>query len=187
MITYSDLYELLRKEKYNEQLQLMPKNFLKEMAEYFEDKKKLSLKENDDFSDTIIKTKKQLENAVTVMKELMTRRQKKIINLALVAAKTGISKRDAENMLEIEQTLFEAVTMEIEKNEKLIIGTVNGVHKEKDLKNQLVRFKQDTPEFLDVDEQKLGPFKSGEIANLPKKITDVLLKADKIELIEDED
>lgn len=185
MITYSELFELLRKEKYNEQLQPLPKNFLKEVAIYFQDKRKIASKTSDMFSDMIIKTKKQLENAVSVIKELFMRRHKKIVNLALIAAKTGISKRDAENMLDNEQRLFETVIREIEQEEKKLNDILNGVHEEKDLKNQLVRFKQDTAEFLDMEENKLGPFKVGDIANLPREIVAILLKNDSVELIEE--
>ena len=63
------------------------------------EKKEIASKQDDDFSDVIIKTKKQLENAITLFKELMLRRRKKILNLILIAAETGISKQDFENML----------------------------------------------------------------------------------------
>jgi DNA replication initiation complex subunit (GINS family) len=186
MITYSDLYELLRKEKYNEQLQLLPPTFMNELAEYFEDKKKIANKDSEDFSDTILKTKKQLTEAVIIFKELITRRQRKIINLALIAAKTGINKRDAENMTDNEQKLFETIVSEIEKESKNIDNIINGVREEKNLKNQLVRFKQDIPAFLDADEQPIGPFKAGEMANLPKKIADILVKNTQAEYLDDE-
>jgi len=187
MLTYSDLYDLLRKEKYNEQLQPLPKTFSKELTEYFDDKRKIAGRDDTNFSDTIIKTKKQLGEAVIVFKELVTRRQKKIINLALIAAKTGINKRDAENMTDTEQKLFEIVITEIEKYEKDLSNIINGVHEEKHLKNQLIRFKQDIPAFLDADEQSLGPFKAGEIANLSKKIAEILVKNEQAEYLENED
>ena len=44
MITYSELYEALRKERYNEQLQVLSKNFINDVAEYFRDKKNFSEK-----------------------------------------------------------------------------------------------------------------------------------------------
>jgi len=185
MITYSELYELLRKEKYNEQLQQLPKNFFKEAAEYFQDKKKMSEKEDKTFSDAIAKTKKQFENAISILREIMTKRQRKVINLALIAAKSGISKRDAENMSENEQKLFETVIKELEQQEKKIDEMISGSCGEKDLKNQLVRFKQDTAEFLDMDENKLGPFKQGDIANIPKEIVKILLNSDSVDLIEE--
>ncbi len=186
MITYSELYELLRKEKYNEQLQPVSKEFLKDVSEYFQDKRKIANKSNDDFSDVIVKAKKQLDHAVTLVKELITRRQKKVINLALIAAKAGISKRDVENMLDNEQQLFELVVKELEVEEKQINDLINGHSEEKDLKNQLVRFKLDTAEFLDMNENKLGPFKTGDIANLPKEITAILLKNGSAEIIGEE-
>ena len=186
MITYSDLYDLLRKEKYNEQLQPLSKTFIKDLAEYFEDKKKIASREDENFSDTIIKTKKQLNEAIILFKELITRRQKKIINLALVAAKTGISKRDAENMTDEEQKLFEIIVSEIEADEKSLNRIISGVHEEKSLKNRLVRFKQDTPAFLDADEHSLGPFKAGEVANLSNKIAEILVGNNQAEYMEDE-
>jgi len=85
MITYNDIYEALRKEKYSEQLQPIDENFVKEVSVYLEEKKEVTEKKEDMFSDTIIKTKKQLENAISIFKELMLRRKKKLLNLAFIA------------------------------------------------------------------------------------------------------
>jgi len=185
MLTYSELYEILRKEKYNEQLQLLPKSFFREISEYFQDKKKITEKNDDIFSDAIIKTKKQYENAIAVLKEIITRRQKKVINLALIAAKSGISKRDAENMTDSEQKLFEMIVKELESEEKALGNVISGQYGEKDLKNQLVRFKQDTSEFLDMNENKLGPFKTGDIANISKEIANILINSGNAELLDE--
>ena len=98
MITYNDIYEAEKKESYSEQLQALPKNFVREVSDYLKEKKEIASKENDIFSDVIIKTKKQLENAVLLFKQLMLRRKKKILNLVFIASETGISKQDFENM-----------------------------------------------------------------------------------------
>ena len=92
MITFNDIYEAAKKERYSEQLQAIPKNFVSEVAVYLKEKKDIAAKNDDEFSDIILKTKKQLENAMTLFNELMVRRKKKILNLVLVAAETGISK-----------------------------------------------------------------------------------------------
>ena len=68
MITYNDIYEASRKERYAEQLQSIPKNFVSEVAAYLKEKREIASKENDIFSDVIVKTKKQLENAITLFK-----------------------------------------------------------------------------------------------------------------------
>src|SRR3989344_9708952 len=109
MITYNDIYEAARKERYSEQLQSLGKNFVEEVAEYLKDKKEVGSKEDYVFSDAIAKTKKQLENAITLFNELMLRRRKKILSLVLIAAETGISKQDFENMLNFERELFEEI------------------------------------------------------------------------------
>ena len=80
MITYNELYDALRKERYSEQLQPIPKNFIKEVSAYLKDKKEIANKKNDDFSDTILKTKKQFENSIAIFKELILRRKKKTLN-----------------------------------------------------------------------------------------------------------
>lgn len=185
MITYQEIYDLLRKEKYSEQLQELPKNFLNEVSNYISEKKAIVSKEHDMFSDSIIKTKKQLENSIAVIKELILRRKKKILDLAFVAAETGISKRDFENMLPHEKELFEIITQKLEEMSKIINDMING-NQEKKLQNQLVRFIKDVESFLDSEGNVLGPFKKGEIANLPIEISNILVGSDKAVAIENE-
>src|SRR3989344_5040311 len=126
MITYNDIYEASRKERYSDQLQSLGKNFVEEVAEYLKDKKEMASKEDDIFSDVIAKTKKQLENAVTIFNELMLRRRKKILALVLIAAETGISKQDFENMLSFERVLFEDMMKGIDSTDKKIQDTLSG-------------------------------------------------------------
>ena len=103
MITYNDIYEALRKERYSEQLQPLMKGFIKEVSEYLKDRESAIGNEGDMFSSEVQKAKKQLENSVSIFKELMLRRKKKLLELAFVSAETGISKRDFENMLQFEK------------------------------------------------------------------------------------
>jgi len=183
MITYSDLYDAARKERYSEQLQPLQKNFITEVAKYLKEKKQLSLKEDDIFSDIIVKTKKQLENATTLFRELMIRRRKKILNLVLIAAETGISKQDFDNMLSFEKSLFEELIKNIENSDKKINELLNR-EKVEELKNELVIFKTDVEEFLDIEGEKIGPFQKGQIANIPKEIAKILIEDDKAEVVE---
>lgn len=184
MITYNDLYEILRKERYSEQLQLLPKNFLEDVASYFADKKEIAAKTDDVFSDAIIKTKKQFENAISIFRELIVRRRKKLLALAFIAAETGISKRDFENMLDFEKDLFDKIVQGIESSEKNVSGMMNGSKKK--ASNKMVVFKQDTSEFLGVTGEKVGPFSKGELANLPTEIAQILEEAGNIEFVDGE-
>jgi len=185
MITYNELYDVLRRERYSEQLQPIPKNFVKEVAAYLKDKKQIANKDNDDFSDTILKTKKQFENSIAIFKELMLRRKKKILELAFVAAETGISKRDFENMLALEKESFDSIMKSLEKGDKKITEILKGSEEgSEEPKNKMIVFTQNTDGFLDLDGNKLGPFKKGDVANLAEEIANILIidkKADSVE------
>ncbi len=183
MITYNDLYEAARKERYSDQLQALSKNFVPDVAEYLRDKRELASKEDEDFSDMIAKTKKQLENATTIFKELMTRRRKKILNLVLIAAETGISKQDFDNMFNFEKELFEELMKNIEASDKRVGELLNG-EKKGESKNELISFLEDTGEFFDTEGNKIGPFEKGQVANIPKEIAKILVEDGKVEILE---
>ncbi|HTY43789.1 MAG TPA: hypothetical protein VMC80_00930 [Patescibacteria group bacterium] len=181
MITYNDIYEASRKERYVEQLQSLPKSFIQDIADYLKDKKEISLKEDDAFSDVILKTKKQLENAITLFKELMIRRRKKILNLVLIASETGISKQDFDNMLDFEKSLFEELMKCIDASDKRLNKVLTGEGEKH--KNELIMFKEDVQDFIGLNGEKLA-FGKGQIANIAKEIAEILISDGKAELVE---
>jgi DNA replication initiation complex subunit (GINS family) len=184
MITYNDLYEAARKERYSEQLQQIPKNFILEVAKYMKDKKEIAAKDSNDFSDVIIKTKKQLENAITLFKELIIRRRKKILNLVLIATETGISKQDFENMLSIEKELFEELMNCMDISEKKLTESMNGGKGEVSKSNDLIVFLENVEEFLGTEGEKMGPYLKGDIANISKEIAKILSDSGKVQVID---
>jgi len=182
VITYNDIYEASRKERYSEQLQPIPKNFIKDVAEYLKDKKEIAAKESESFSEVILKTKKQLENAITLFKELMLRRRKKILALVLIAAETGISKQDFENMLAIEKDLFENLMKCIDASDKELNEELNG-KKIKEQNNELILFLDKVDEFVGLNGEKMGPYEKGDIANISKEIAKILIDDGKCEVM----
>jgi len=185
MITYNDLYEILRKEKYSEQLQPLPNKFLEEFSEYISDKTFSSEQQKDLFADSVAKSKKQLENAISLFKELILRRKRKILNLVFVATETGIMKRDYENMLPLEQQTFEKLTKAFEENDKELSKILNNKKETEKPKNKLILFVQDTEEFVDHEGKTIGPFKSGELANIDSDIAEILISGGKAKLIDE--
>ena len=184
MITYNDIYEASRKERYSEQLQNLPKNFISEVADYLKDKREISAKEDDVFSDVIKKTKKQLENAMTLFKELILRRRKKILSLVLIAAETGISRQDFDNMLDFEKSLFEDLMKCIDVSDKKLNQSLSG-KEERTQKNELILFKENIVELVGMDGEKMN-FEKGQIANVPQEIAKILIEDGKAEKIEGE-
>lgn len=187
MIVYNDIYEALRKERYSEQLQQLPKKFVLDIAEYIREKKKLVENPADGFSDEIVKIKKQIENATSIFKELILLRKKKILDLVFIAFETGINKKDFENMLDFEKYLFEKVIESLQEADKSM--NQEFVNKESD--NSLpgllvVLFLEDVEALIGPDGSIFGPFKKGEIVNLSKSIADILINDKKAELISDD-
>ena len=183
MITYNDIYEAARKERYSEQLQQLPKNFINEVSDYLKEKREIASKDNDVFSDVTVKTKKQLENAIAFFKELIRRRKEKILKLVLIAAETGISKQDFENMLPFEKTLFEDLMKNIDISEKRLNDMLNGNKEEQ--KNELIVFKEFVEEFVGLTGEKMGSYEKGQIVNMPKEIAKILVDSGKAELVGD--
>lgn len=181
MITYNDIYEASRKERYSEQLQNLPKNFIPDIAEYLKEKKEISSKEEDAFSDVILKTKKQLENAIILFKELILRRRKKILNLVLIATETGISKQDYDNMLDFERELFEELMKCIDSSDKKLNNALNGGEAKQ--KNELIVFNEDVGEFVGLSGEKMGGFEKGQMANLPREIANILVEDGKANFV----
>jgi len=182
MLTFSDIYEAMRKEKYSENLQILPKKFLIEVNEYFNEKKDFLKREDDLFSDMAIKNKKKLDNAVSSFRDLLRIRKKKILNLAFVASQVGISKKDFENLLPFEKELFEELVKALERAEKNQSADMSG-ESANERKHRLVRFLEDVPEFLGFDGNEVVHFRKGEIANIESEIVEILSKDNRVEII----
>ena len=184
MITYNDIYESARKERYSSQLQSLPKTFIKQVADYLKEKKEAVAQDDDVFGDVVSKTKKQIENARTLFKELLLSRRKKILTLVLIATETGISKKDFDNMLDVEKQLFEDLMKCIECSDKKINSCFNGNVVE-DKNNEMVCFLEDVVAFVGFDGKEVGPFEKGQIANLDKQIAKILEEDGKVEVLEE--
>lgn len=186
MISYNELYEILRKEKYAEVLQPLPKEFLKDLSEYLNERKSSSSGGESHFlQEDFLKDKKQLENSIALFKELMLRRKKKILNLAFVATETGIMKRDYENMLPFEKEIFDNLVKGFEEGDKVLSNLMQGKGKDEKDKMAMVIFNQDVEQFVDMTGNLVGPFSSGELASLERDVSEILVAGGKAKLVDE--
>ncbi len=183
-MSYNDLYEILRKEKYNEALQQLPKGFLEEVREYLSDRKEQAMQESDMFQDSVLKAKKQFENSIAIFKELILRRKKKILNLVFVAAETGIMKRDYDNMLLFEREVFDKFVKAFEEGDKELAKLMNGTRGEKE-RNKMILFSDNIEQFVDLNGKVMGPFKTGELANLDSQVSEILVSGGKAQFVDE--
>ena len=184
MLSYNDIYDYLRKEKYSEQLQPLPKKFVQEFSEYVnEAKKRFSSYDEGLFSDDILKEKKQFENAFAIFRELMLRRKKKILNLVFIAAETGIMKRDFADMLGFEQEVFEKLVKAVDEGDKRLNEILNG---KVEVTNKMMILQEDVEKFVDMSGNIVGPFKKGELINIDSKVADILVSNGKGKFVDEE-
>ena len=184
MIGYDELYELLRKEKYGDALQQLPKNFVLDFSDYLNEIKSVKDSDSDMFNSGELKVKKQLENVISIFRELMLRRKKKILNLVFVATETGIMKKDFENMLEHEREVFERMIKSFEEGDKKLGKMLNG-RKEQEEKFRLVLFNQEVEQFVNHKGEAIGPYAAGELVNLEADIGKILVDSGKAAFVDE--
>ena len=198
VITFDNLYETLRLEKYKTELQRIDKSFYKKLLRYLEEKKAiLRSQESKDSvfaNDSITKTKRQLDNSKMLLKELYEKRETKIIDLALSSSRASGTVQDADALLEDERDMYNELVnlfngyrknvlynlLDGREPEKVI---VKGESKAEDKKNQTVRFVEPVPKFLGDDLNIYGPYEAEDMANLPVKIVEILVKNKRVEVI----
>ena len=177
IITYENLYNILRKEKQNQELQELETTFYKEVMTYIEEKKEIleSQQKKESIFTTIEvqKTKKQLENIFKILKELYEKRENKIIYLALLNSKTNNETNEESFMLEKEIELYESLKRVLDNSRNSIFDIIingNG-HKEqkeiepKDLKvdkmpknSKKITILRPIESFVDTNLETRGPF-----------------------------
>ena len=74
----------------------------------------------------------------------------------------------------------------LEKGDKKISEMLKGSEEDEKKKNKMVVFIEDTDEFLDLERNKLGPFKKGDVANIAEEIANILIVDKKAEGISEE-
>jgi len=191
-ITYETLFEILKREKDITELQKLEPVFFSDFVDYLNEKKKVLEKEDSMFSyDEKKKVEKQIDNARRIIKEIYERREKKIIDIALIKSRTKSDVMDTSSFLENEKRLFDETVKVLDNFRNEVISNVlsgknpvkTDVADEKsksevteEKKNaKIIRFLNHVPKFVGKELEDYGPFEEEDIANLPSEIADVLI------------
>ena len=185
MLDYNELYEILRKEKYSETIQLIDKNFLQDFSEYLKDLRNQGGSVEDLFSDEMFQTKKQLENSIAIFKSLILKRKKKLLQLVFIAAETGIMKRDYDNMFDFEKKVFDNLVKAFEEGDKELSGILNGKTGKEEEKSKMIIFNESVEEVLDLNGAVIGPFNKGDLVNINAQVGKILVSGGKATFVDE--
>ena len=126
---YEDIYEISRNEKFSAELQELTKEDLRKIKEYFKEKEKATQGQNQSTNlfATHNRAKVQIEigNASRVVKDLLERRERKLINRAVFNSRIDHSIRDTSNMLEIEEELYDQLIFVMKRFRKGFTATID--------------------------------------------------------------
>jgi len=126
---YEDIYEISRNEKFSSDLQELTKEDLRKIKEYFKEKETATQGQNQSTNlfATHNRAKVQIEigNASRVIKDLLERRERKLINRAVFNSRVENSIRDTSNMLEIEEELYDQLIFVIKRFRKGFTATID--------------------------------------------------------------
>ena len=193
-ITYETLFDLFRNEK-KEILQLMPESFYADLVAYLKEKT-----QSDADKESLAK---QLQNIHKLVRDIYEMRERKIVNLALIAARG--SDVDATTLLPPEQKLFYSMVSQLKDTReevliRLLRGELPGAVRQETAEaakapesseetprlkgpTTLVRFLAHVPKFVGTELEIYGPFEPDDMANLPTEIAEVLIAKKRVSLL----
>lgn len=211
-ITYETLFEVLRRERNQEDLQKLADNFFSELKQYIEEKNKALFEKprldqfiegHENEHDAI---RIQLMNIRKLAKDVFERRKRKIIDMAINKAKTSSAIIDTSALLPEEKDFFNEQIKLISVFRNNVLETTLGYQKtaENSLKSteneakelnrdsleqdneefKKVQVLEEIPKFVGVDLEIYGPFNSDEEIELRPEIAEMLVKANKAKVVE---
>lgn len=176
-MNYDDLRRIYRLEKNTSKLVRVEKNFFSELKEFIENERKSyleSLKEGE-FSKA-----KDFINLKKLVQEILSLREKKLLNTALISSRTNeffdsnLTDEELKTLKKIVQILeehkaaFNQIFSEQKKPEKKTQG--------KDLNKVSLRILKEVPSFIGIDMKEYGPFSAEQTIELPLKTAELLVE-----------
>ena len=208
IITYEALYEILRKEKYEKELQKLDPSFFQLVIKYLDEKEAIlvSQKSKDSmFAKESEKTQKQLENIRKILREIYEKRESKIVQNALISSR--FNESNLPNMLSEESQFYNQIKNILNKYRSNILENLllkklpNTIQEEiktiiteqknsniikKDNEFILLRILEPVPQFIADDLILYGPFEGEDVVSLPPNIATILINKNKAEEIKPE-
>lgn len=170
MLTFEKIRDLERAERESRQLQKLPENLFSDVRDYL--RKKDGMKTSKDLQ--------EIENMRNTVQRFFELREKKIVEFALYAVRTGMP---VENLTKEEERLFFFLVDEMKRFRETFFANIAREEERKERKI-VFRVRKSIPAFVGPDMQTYR-LNAGDVVSLPKPLNDLLLKEGVIEQVEE--
>ena len=171
-LDYDEIMRIYRLEKNSAKPVAVEETFFDDMAVFFKKEKADYLKSLHDLTSTKAKS---FSNLKKIMEQIFSLREKKLLNKALVASRTG-ELENGQLALQERETLKQLLKV-LNKHQQFfdeIVALDNA--KQSSTKSEVeLKLLQAVPAFVGSDMQEYGPFEKGGIEKVPVKIADLLI------------
>ncbi len=182
-LSYDEVRRIHRLEKNSSNLVEVDEDFYNSLKLFLADEKKSYFESLKDLSSSSVKAR-DFSNLKKMVEEIFVLREKKLLNKALVCARTNDSF-DFPMAVQEKKMISEIVGI-LKKHNKLLESLFSGGSKSEDrgkgLNTLSVEILSDIPQFVGVDMKNYGPFKSGDVVELPLEVAKVLSKRKLVEV-----
>jgi len=171
-ITYELIRRIQREEEKQPKLIKLPENFYSNISNYLMQKKRIAAAKTDR------KETLEVKNAERLIEDIFNRRERKILNHAIINARAGMG---TENLTEEEEKFYSQIVQAIKERRMNILRKIL---EQSETKEGMVIFKQETPAFVGADMLNYGPFREGDVAKIPEDNKRILLEKGIVEELE---
>ena len=121
IITYENLYEVVRKEKSSDALQKLNSNVISQMTDYLRTKIQVYKEAKQKNLPDLEKIRTQVLSARRLIKNLYELRERKIVNLSVTKSRAKSNLEEEENLLDYEKQLLGELCNNITKLRKTVL------------------------------------------------------------------
>jgi DNA replication initiation complex subunit (GINS family) len=193
VITYETIYEFLRNEKNKEELQPLSESFFDNVANYLAEKNQI-LADTQNKTDIFSRKESQkiglqIQNVKNILSDIYTRREKKLIEMAINLVRTKSRIVDTSSIHPLEKPLFDSVMRVLEESRQTLLTKLltpatsvrappaTKTHEPDDIPalGKNIQFLSEVDKFIDAELNEFGPFSTGDKAVIPDEIASILV------------
>ncbi len=172
-LNYDEIMRVYRLEKNSPKHVAVDESFFEDMRKFFAKERSEYLRSLKDIGSSKAAA---FSNLKKIVEELFSLREKKLLNKALIASRTG-EMENGQLAVQERETLKQLLTV-LEKHQRFLDEIISGEAKKQaaeEKKAVEIKLLQDVPAFVGADMKEYGPFQKEKTASVPPKIASLLI------------